>query len=219
MLFRSVLYGSYIDGNGDAETVDQMLRANAAPTLMDTWAVLHRESNSVMIARNQKELEDKLSVLEAYFFVKGAKILKIGQTEPWVVSNADSVSAYEERFGVTIIPVEQSEVEQRYYETTREEARGYHDEFVGNACGCEEPDDEDLWNASRMAAALVSVMEKYEADACAIACFNLLKTGTNTCLGVSFVNNTPDKIAACECDMDSCLTMLLMKKQIGRAHV
>ena len=55
-------------------------------------------------------------------------------------------------------------------------------------------------------------MEKYEADACAIACFNLLKTGTNTCLGVSFVNNTPDKIAACECDMDSCLTMLLMKK-------
>ena len=209
---KAVLYGSYIDGNGNAETVDQMLRANAAPTLMDTWAVLHRESNNVMIARNQKELEDKLSVLNAYFFVKGAKILKIGQTEPWVVSNAGSISAYEERFGVTIIPVEQSEVEQRYYETTREESRKYHDDFGGNACGCEEPDDEDLWNASRMAAALVSVMEKYEADACAVACFNLLKTGTNTCLGVSFVNNTPDKIAACECDMDSCLTMLLMKK-------
>lgn len=209
---KTVLYGSYIDGNGDEETVDQMLRANAAPTFMDTWAVLHRESNNVMIARNLKELEDKLSVLEAYFFVRGARILKIGETEPWVVSNAGSVSAYEERFGVTIIPVEQSEVEQRYHETTREEARKYHDDFGGNASGCEEPDDEDLWNASRMAAALVSVMEKYEADACAVACFNLLKTGTNTCLGVSYVNNTTDKIAACECDMDSCLTMLLMKK-------
>ncbi len=209
---KVVLYGSYIDGNAETETVDRLLRANAAPTLMDTWAVLHRESNDVMIARNLRELEDKLSVLEAYFFVRGARILKIGETEPWVVSNAGSVSAYEERFGVTIIPVEQREIEQRYYETTREEARKYHDDFGGNACGCEEPDDEDLWNASRMAAALVSVMGKYDADACAIACFNLLKTGTNTCLGVSFVNNTPDKIAACECDMDSCLTMLLMKK-------
>ena len=209
---KSVLYGSYIDGNAEEETLDCLLRANAAPTFMDTWAVLHRESNDVMIARNLKELEDKLSVLDAYFFVRGARILKIGETEPWVVSNAASVSVYEERFGVTIIPVEQSEVERRYRETTREEAQKFHDDFGGNACGCVEPNDEDLWNASRMAAALVSVMEKYGADACAIACFNLLKTGTNTCLGVSYVNNTSDKIAACECDMDSCLTMMLMKK-------
>ena len=209
---KTILYGSYIDGNGETDTIDLMLQANAAPTFMDTWAVLHRESNNVMIARNAKELEDKLSVLDAYFFVRNSRILKIGETEPWVVSNAGSVSAYEERFGVTIIPVEQSEVEQRYRETTREEARKYHDDFGGKACGCEEPNDEDLWNASRMAAALVSVMEKYNANACAVACFNLLRTGTNTCLGVSYVNNTTDKIAACECDMDSCLTMLMMKK-------
>lgn len=209
---KAVLYASYIDGNSDEENADRMLRANAAPTLMDTWAVLHREPGNVMLARNDRELADKLSVLEAYFFVKGARILKIGQTEPWVVSNAGSVSAYEERFGVTIIPVEQSEVEQRFQETTREEARKYHDDFGENACGYVEPTDEDLWEASRMAAALVSVMEKYKADACAIACFNLLKTGTNTCLGVSAVNDTSDKAAACECDMDSCLTMLLMKK-------
>ncbi|MBQ6479872.1 MAG: hypothetical protein IJI45_02020 [Anaerolineaceae bacterium] len=209
---KAVLYASYIDGNGSEETVDLMLRANAAPTFMDTWAVLHRESNNIMIARNRKEMEDKLLVLEAYYFVRGARILKIGQTEPWVVSNAGDVSVYEERFGVTIIPVEQSEIEKKYQEITREEARKYYDEFTANASGCEEPTDEDLWNASRMAAALVSVMEKYDADGCAIACFNLLKTGTNTCLGVSCVNNTADKVAACECDMDSCLTMLLMKK-------
>ena len=212
---KAVLYCSYVDGNAGPETVDRMLRANAAPTFMDTWAVLHRQSNNVLAARNPKELADKLNVLESYYFVKGSRILKIGQTEPWVVSNAGSLVAYEKRFGVRIIPVEQREVEELFQTVTREEAKKFHDEFLGKASGCEEPDDDDIWNASRMAAALVFVMEKYQANACAVSCFNLLKTGTNTCLGVSFVNNSADKVAACEGDMDSCLTMLLMKKLAG----
>lgn len=209
---KAILYGAYIDSNASEETCDQMIRGNAAPTLMDTWAVLHRTSNNVMIARNVEELNDKLNVLDAYFFVKGANVLKIGETEPWVVSNASSTDVYEKRFGVNIICVKQEELAELYNSCSKEDGKKYYDYFVSNASGCEEPSDEDLWNASKMAYSLVTLMDKYDAKACAIACFNLLKTGTTSCLGVSYLNDCTDKSVSCECDMDSAITMLLLRK-------
>lgn len=208
----AVLYGAYIDGNGANETCDQMLRANAAPTLMDTWAVLHRTNNKVMLARNVKELEDKINVLEAYDFMKGANVLKIGETEPWVVSNAKNTKIYEERFGINIIKVKQDELIENYNACSKEQARKYYDYFVNQNIVCKEPSDEDLWNASKMAYCLVGLMNKYNAKACAIACFNLLKTGTTSCLGVSYINTETDMSVSCECDMDSAITMLFMRK-------
>ena len=208
----AILYGAYIDGNASEETCDQMIRGNSAPTLMDTWAVLHRNNNKVMLARNLKELKEELNVLEAYNFVKGANVLKIGETEPWVVSNASSTDVYEKRFGINIIKVSQSELADLYNACSKEQGQKYYDYFVNKASSCVEPNDEDLWNASKMAYCLVELMTKYNAKACAIACFNLLKTGTTSCLGVSYINNETDMSVACECDMDSAITMLLMRK-------
>lgn len=209
---KAILYGAYIDDNASLETCDQMLRANAAPTLMDTWAVLHRTSNNVMLARNIKELNEDLNVLEAYFFVKGANVIKIGKTEPWVVSNAKDNKTYEDRFNIKIINVEQQELIDLYNSCSDENGKKYYDYFVNNAKGCKEPSDLDLVNASKMAYCLIELMNKYNAKACAIACFNLLKTGTTSCLGVSYINDCTDMSISCECDMDSAITMLLMKK-------
>lgn len=209
---KVILFGGYIDGNGNEETCSQMIRANAAPTLMDTWAVLHRSSNNVMFCKNINELTDKLNVLEAYYHIKDANVIKIGETEPWVVSNASNTDVYEKRFGIKIIKVKQQELVDLYNSSTKDNGKKYYDYFVKNAKGCKEPSDDDLWNASRMAYSLVELMNKYDAKACAIACFNLLKTGTTSCLGVSYINDETDKVVSCECDMDSAITMLFMKK-------
>lgn len=208
----TVLYGAYISGNASHSAGQDMMRANAAPTLMDTWAVLHRRSLHTLLALNQADLAEKLRVLEAYCYVDGATVLKIGQTEPWVVSNASDTRFYEDRFGVKIVPVAQEELESMFVGTTREQAKKYYDWFTGHSQGCVEPTQDDLWNASRMACALVTLLEKYHATAAALACFNLLRTGTNACLGVSYINNNTDMSVGCECDMDSTITMLLMKK-------
>ena len=208
----SVLYGAYISGNASTAAGQDMMRANAAPTLMDTWAVLHRRSTHTLLALNQEELGEKLRILEAYCYINGATVLKIGQTEPWVVSNASDTRYYEDRFGVKIVPVAQEELEDLFLATTQEQAAKYFDWFTGHSQGCVEPTQEDIWNASRMACALVTLLEKYHATGAALACFNLLRTGTNACLGVSYVNNSTDMCVGCECDMDSTITMLLMKK-------
>lgn len=207
-----VLYGAYVSGNVSEAVSQNMMRANAAPTLMDTWAVLRRRSPQTVLALNEAELGEKLRLIEAFCHVRGATVLHIGKTEPWVVSNASDDQVYEKRFGVHIVPVEQEELEYLFVKTTRDQAASYHSWFTSQARGCLEPTEDDLWNASRMACALVTLMERYHAHAAALACFNLLRTGTTACLGVSYINNSTDMCVSCEGDMDSAITMLLMKK-------
>ena len=208
----AILYGAYVRGNAPDETARAMLRANAAPALMDTWAVLRRTHRGAALALNWDELDSALRVEAAWRYVRGAKILKIGETEPWVVSNASSSAVYEEKLGVHILPVPQDELARRYENTTTHDAQKYYDWFMGAANRVVEPNEEDLWNASRMACALVNLLEETNAAGAAVACFNLLKTGTNLCLGASYVNDQTERFFSCEGDMDSAVTMLLMKK-------
>lgn len=207
-----VLYGAYIRGNASSQACEEMLRCNAAPTLMDTWAVLRRTMPRVMLALNPDQLAGQLRVLDAYTSVRGATLLQIGHTEPWVISNASAAQVYEKRFGIRILFVEQSELAALYRGATRQQAEPYYTWFRKNSASCVEPTDDSIWDASRMAWALLELLGRYQAQGAAIACFNLLAEGTNNCLGVSYVNDCTPMVASCEGDMDSAVTMLMMKK-------
>lgn len=209
---QAVLYGAYIRGNAPDGLCDEMLRCNAAPTLMDSWAVLRRRGPGVRLALNAADLADTLKLWEAYYSVKGATLLMIGKTEPWVISNASGLDVYERRFGLTIRRVEQAELAGLYRQASREQAQPYYEWFNQNSTGCLEPTDSQLWDASRMAWALLALLDRYQAQGAALACFNLLSEGTTSCLGVSYVNDCTPMVAACEGDMDSAVTMLLMKR-------
>ena len=209
---KVILCGAYIRGNASVSVTEAMLRANAAPALMDTWGVLRRTHPNASLVLTQAELKKKLRIAAAAEHISHAKILKIGETEPWVVSNASSSAVYEKQFGVQILPVLQEEVIRRFEALSSEAAQPYQNWFKNNSIHIAEPSDADLLAASRMAAALMQLMEDYEADGAAIACFNLLKTGTTMCAGVSYINDCTDKAISCEGDMDSVITMLMMKK-------
>ncbi len=208
----TVLYGAYIRGNAPDAICEQMLRCNTAPALMDVWGVLRRTHTCAQLALNAPALSDALSVLEARRHVRHATLLHIGTTEPWVVSNASSPTVYTEKLGVKILSVAQSELAELYSSATVQDAQPWLEQFRSRAHACMEPTETDLANACRMAWALHTLLERYHADGCAIACFDLLKTGTTACLGVSFINDCTDRVAACEGDLDSAVTMLLMKK-------
>lgn len=207
-----VLYGAYIRGNGPEPVCRELLRCNAAPTLMDTWAVLRRTKPGTQLALNAGELAEALQVLGAYHAVRKSVLLQIGPTEPWVISNAADPTAYADRFGIQLRFAQQDELAQLYQEAGREEAGPYQEWFARNASGCVEPTADELWDAARMAWALVTLLERYGAQAAAIACFDLLRQGTTACLGVSYVNDCTPMSAACEGDLDSAVTMLLMRR-------
>lgn len=206
-----VLYAAYSKGNVEDAAASLMVKNNAAPTLMDSWSVLRKRHPRALLALNRQELSRKLRLLDAYQSLKGAKLLLIGESEPWVISVSRNLEDYR-RLGIEIEQIEQSEVAERYRNTTEAEGKPYYDKYSGGAAACVEPTQEDLMNASRMTAALVKTLEEHHADGMAIACFNLLSLGTTSCLGVSYINDCTDRIAACEGDLDSAVTMLMLKR-------
>ncbi len=206
-----VLYPAYIQGNAGKEQEDEMLKNNAAPTTMDCWAVLRRTHEHVCIALNKTELDKCVRVFRAYNAMQGATLLLIGNTEPWVISNSADLTQYE-KLGVKIRQIEQEEVAQLYRSLSDDAGAEYYSYFKGDEKETVEPTDADVKASCRMAAALIQITEKYNADGIALACFNLLAEGTNCCLGVSYMNDCTRYIASCEGDVDSAVTMLAMKQ-------
>ncbi|HAS92376.1 MAG TPA: hypothetical protein DCS12_09170 [Clostridiales bacterium] len=209
-----IVYAAYIIGNVSEEASSLMVMKNAAPTVMDCWAALKRSHNHVRIALNKSELQMYIKVFSALQYVKNAKIILVGETEPWVVSNSDDIKDYE-KLGVKIEKVPQEEVAEVYRSITNAEAEIYYNKYKSGASEIVEPTDEDIVNSARMAVALQKVMNTYNADGMALACFNLLKEGTSSCLGASYINDCTDKFVSCEGDLDSAVTMLLMKKLVN----
>jgi hypothetical protein len=206
------IYAGYIKGNASAAITERMLMYNAAPTVMDSWGVLRRDHSRTLLALDSDQLEKVLRVFKAWDYIHGSKVILVGEMEPWVISPSRDMSYYTERLGITIEKVPQQEVADLYRSMPDSEGLKYYNKYKTNATKIAEPTDEDIKNASRMAAALEKTMENHNASGMAIACFNLLSVGTNACLGVSYINDCTDKIAACEGDMDSLCTMMIMKK-------
>lgn len=207
----TVLLAGYVKGCFSDVCTLGMLEHNAAPTVMDCWAVLRR-SGKTLLATGRQELSRCLCAAEAYRHVRGAKLLLVGAPEPWVISVSRETEDYVRLLGITIEHVEQSELEELYRTTTDALANAFMEPVRAGAAEVREPSVADLLEAGRMGAALVELLERHKADGAAIACFSLLSTGTTACLGVSRVNESTDKVAACEGDLDSACTMLLMKK-------
>lgn len=209
---RAVLYAGYCTGNFNDAAVNRMLNFNAAPTLMDTWAVLRRTHSQAYMAVTRGQLMDILAAGYACDRMKNSKLILIGETEPWVISNASSPEVYHERLGVEIERVDPDEVIARYEQTTADDAQEMIDYYSHAACETCGIDTDDLVNACRFGTALVKIMETHQAQGGAIACFNLIaRTGTNACLGVAYINDRTDCFLACEGDLDSAVTMLFMR--------
>jgi hypothetical protein len=207
----TVLLAGYVNGFFSPRCAEKMLAHNAAPTVMDCWAVLRR-SGRALLAASRKDLEQSLRAAEACAFLRGAKLLMVGEPEPWVISVSRDAADYTRLLGVTVEQVAQRELEELYRATSDQRAEAFINPVRAGAEAIREPSSADLLEAGRMGAALEELLERYRADGAAVACFSLLATSTTTCLGVSRLNDSADRIAACEGDLDSACTMLLMKK-------
>lgn len=206
------LYAGYCKGNFEDTVIDRLLYFNAAPTLMDTWGVIRRTKPQAMLAVTREELAGCLRAVSACRRLQGAKLVHIGHTEPWVISTARSDSVYEEKLGLTVEHISFEEMISRYEATTAEEALPMLRHYADHAEKMIESDENDLVNACRFGTALKKLLEEHEAIGGAIACFDLIRrTGASACLGVAYLQDMTDYCLSCEGDMDSAITMCLLR--------
>lgn len=207
---KVLIYAGYVKGNFDDEITKKMVIGNAAPAVMDVYAVLKRKGN-IHLCSNREELKKRINVYQACEKIRGSKLLAIGNTEPWVISAVRDWKVVKDRFGIEIINVTQEELIEIYENTNSDYAEGFYKQWREKSKDVIEPTESDLLNASKFQTALINLIEKYGASGAAVACFNMLKTGTTSCLGVSYINTYTDYVVSCEGDMDSAITMLIMK--------
>lgn len=213
----SFIVPAYIEAVFPETLARRALERNSAPASMDLYAVIKRNGGPVRLVRSATELVERVSAWYGVRRLNGTRLLLVGKPEPWVISVSRRYSEYESTFGISLETVDQEELKRRFDATPDEDAEAKAREYSDRATELVEPDFPGLVEASRLVVAVERLMEETEATGIAVACFNLIGIlGTTSCLAVSMLNDSPRWIGACEGDLDSALTLMLVKMVTGR---
>jgi len=206
------LWACYIKGQTNKNTEDLVLKNNAAPALMDTFAVLKRTYKNIELSKSIDEIYSYYKVANAIIRFKSSTLLMIGKTEPWVISSVKDYDYITKKFGIKVEQISLKQLYDFYYAVPEEKAKSLASNWEGNATKVVEPTKQDLINSARLALAIQNAVTKYSADAVALACFKMLhELGTTGCMSLSLLNDSDTCVGACEADIDAALTLLLSK--------
>ena len=212
------LLASYVKGVFDDSLSDVLLEKNAAPAIMDIYAVLKKEHGGVHWLENIDQCRRLWRSSQAIYRLNGSKLLLVGQTEPWVISASRDYNKVKERFGIDVEVVPLEDVYAMYRSLSDQEAEATAQRWIQNAEQIVEPNEKEVFDAGKLVVAIEKLLEAKEADGLAIACFELLgNLKTTSCLALSHLNDLDNFIGACEGDTDSAITMLLVKALTGKA--
>ncbi|HSW45650.1 MAG TPA: hypothetical protein VLM89_08770 [Phycisphaerae bacterium] len=121
-------------------------------------------------------------------------------------------------FGTSLIQPANEELDQLYAKVDQNEARKIARNWIGEAEKVVEPSKEEIEKSAAMYVAMRDLMQRYDARAITIACLHLFyggKLGAYPCLGFWQLNND-GFVGACEADLHSTITMLVMSYLTGR---
>jgi len=126
--------------------------------------------------------------------------------------------AIQEVFGTVVRPVNSQEINAAYQNADRAEAQKWAQAWIRGAAKVVEPSREEIGKSGSMYVAMRDLMVKHKAQAITVDCLNLFYGGklpAYPCLGFFQLNND-GWVGACEADLQSTITMLVMSYLVGR---
>ena len=158
------------------------------------------------------DLVDALRCFETIKKLKAARILVVGAPAGPVGK------AIEEIFGTKIIAIDFPEINAAYAQAERAKARDLARQWMKQARRVIEPTRAEIEKSAAMCLAMRHLMEAHQTQAITINCLGGFYSGhmeAYPCLGHCQLNND-GLVGACEADLQSTLTMLLMGYLAGR---
>ncbi len=170
----------------------------------------HRQGHRVtlMASSDYDELERALRLLRVVPMMKQTRILLFPPARG--TAAAQSPKQVKKRLGADVVAMEENRFDEMIAAAKGNMVRDEIDSWTKNAKEIIEPNKEDIKKAACVSVALQRLMEQEQAQALAVGtCMGWLSKGF-PCLGFARLrdNGIP---AACEGDMDSVLTMLLLQ--------
>lgn len=201
---------TYTDFFLDKSYSDICLYNNAAPALMDSYSVMKRNKVYIKIIIDLDEAIPIIKAKAAIERLKDSTLLRIGEIEPWVISSSRKIELLKKRFGINVISISQIELEEEYKNILEENI--YSQKWINFSDNLIEVSERDVIDASKLTIAIKNLISKYSADGVCISCFNLLKKiNTTACLSLSIFNDDEFLIGGCEGDIDTSITLMIMK--------
>jgi hypothetical protein len=129
-----------------------------------------------------------------------------------------AVNLFRDSLGLTIRPVSSAELNAAYARADREQARRWATQWIRQADRVIEPSPEEILKSGAMYVAMRDLLFEHQAQGIAVDCLRLFyggKLSAYPCLGF-FQLNDDGLVGACEADLESAATMLLMTYLTGR---
>ena len=173
---------------------------------LKTWRVAGVSS------RDPKDVADAANCLVCMEKLRHSTVLLIGRPP------GPEVEAIQSVFGTKIIPLDFAPLNELYQAADKEKARKWAERWIKEAEKVIEPTRLELEKSGAMYLAMTELMKQHQAQAITINCLGGFYGGKITaypCMGFFQLNND-GLVGACEADLRSTLTMLLITYLTGR---
>jgi hypothetical protein len=160
-----------------------------------------------------EDVADAVRAFEALKKMRASVILDVIDRAP-----NEYASGIEKVFGTRVRKTSAEEINAAYRQADRALAQEYADKWLREARQVVEPTREDVEKSALIYVAMRDLMKQHRAQAITVDCLTLFYGGklpAYPCLGFFQLNND-GLVGACEADLESTVTMLLMGYLVGR---
>lgn len=190
----------------------RLLAANAHPAATDFYANLRMNGRPVYWLSSIRKWSKLWKASQAVQTLRSARLLMIGETEPWVLNSCRNSERFGEALGVQIIHSDLEELYEELKGIQAETVRETAESWINDAVELKGINSQDVMAACRLQEGIRRLVEKHDADGVAVGCFRMIRDlDTTSCLALSYINSSTSQIAACEGDLDAAVTMLLLR--------
>jgi len=174
------------------------------------YSELKDKSRSIIVASdNIQDLINKIKLLDVVLSLKNSRILMFTDRIP----DKKYLDEIKNSYVSEIICLDHNVLNKYYHETDEDQARRHADIIIAQALNVIEPTYDEIIKALRIYYALKNALKDYNANAVTIDCLSMIfhkAIPTTPCIAFSLLNDEGIP-AACEADLNSLITMILLR--------
>ena len=138
-----------------------------------------------------------------------------GQPSDWLIASGVDRNYLLEHFGVETVDIDLQRLMDGIHLVSKNDAEKVAQAIMKRSRNTIEPSCADLLEAAKAYLAIKRICQEDHLDAITIRCFDIVKTcDTTSCLALALLNDE-GIVAGCEGDMQTLMSMLLVKKVCG----
>lgn len=210
------LFKTLFNGHGPVTLIaDGRNNSLAAALEILTWLEGQGIEGKILHGKNEEIVMGLMGRMGLMGGLGKARIGLFGEPSDWLIASGVDRGYLLEHFGVETIDIDLQRLIDGVRAVPKEEAAKVAQAIVKRAQDVKEPSCADMLEAAKAYLAIKKICHEERLDAMTIRCFDIVKAcGTTSCLALALLNDE-GIVAGCEGDMQTLMSMLLVKRLCG----